>query len=237
MPLTRRVFCLGAALVPFSTPLLTAFSEDKKETKPPELFKFDKKAYRVEILSEKLVQENIEEVNRHLEETCANHEKLETMQFLRDTINKQNTAILSRHRLILGPMDQRETKPVLKKLSISPDVLWDSAELVKFGYPLSLDSNINMDIDTDHIALRKYVDPKDNKEKEGIYIEYLMPNPDDPNSERVLKATMVPIHIPCLIFKEKEVFFIDVQRAFKPKENILPRAFTRRTLIFPNKEA
>lgn len=235
--ITRRIFCLATVLVPFSASLRAAFSEDKKEIKPPELFKFDKKAYRVEIISDKLIKENIEEVNNHLEETCTNHEKLETMEFVRATINKQNIAILSRRRLILGPMDERETKPVLKKLSISPDVLWDSAELVKFGYPLTLDSNINMDIDTDHIALRKYIDPKDNKEKEGIYIEYMTPNPDEPGGERVLKATIVPIHIPCLIFKEKEVFFIDVQRAFKPKETISPRAFTRRTLILPSKQA
>ena len=225
MEVTRRLFCTAAALFPFSAKVQAAIVSDdekKPEPKPANLFLFNKKDFVMKINLSGVTLENIALVKKHLNDICVELEKDDENGIyghVLSRIDEFNRSVSEKRKLILGPIDDRDGQ-ILENLNISPDVIRTGSELVPFGFNLTLNSNNDMDIDTDSIALKKYKDPADKKIKEGILIRYTIPNPEDKDGEGLLGGTIIPIDVPVVIIGEKEAYFIDITRAFKPQNKV-----------------
>ena len=213
--------------------------KEEQKVAPPVLFTFDKRNFVVRLEPIQLIRKNIEQIRQNLDETCADYKDFEIPAYLNYRVQKFNWTLRPRSKfkkLILGPIDERETKPPIK-LQESPEIIRESNPLVKFGFPVKYVSNDQMDIDVEHTNLRKYTDPRDGKDKDGIVLMYTFPDPD---GERILRAEIVPADIETIVIRDDAAYYIDVKRAIKPekkeekkKENE-PRRFASGYLLNSN---
>ena len=220
IPITRRQ-------VLQSIPYLLALSRcdfvqstEDPNSKPPVLFIFDTENFELSLKQNELTEKNLDAVRENLDETHANYKDFEIPAYLTYRVTKFNWPLRDKaKRLHLLPRDEREKNPPLKlKQEESPEIVRESNALVKFKFPLKFGFDDQMDVDIDNITLRKYTDPRDGEDKDGIVIPYTIPNKNNPTGERLVRFKVVPADIETIVMKSGLAFYINVKKAFKAQQ-------------------
>ena len=224
MIFTRRVALISVLACPVvfaqkaiaSVPSLPFCEEEPKVEKPPILFAFNKKDFTLKLAEEEVVRKNLGEVRSHLKAlggTDDDLDKLDLPEVLKQHVLSLNGKYKMKKKLYITPQDVRDSSPVFRMSKSPSEEVKEKFFFVKFGHPLVLPQSDTMIFNRDSFKLVKYIDPKDEDEKEqnGIYFEYTK-NPDD----NVRRAMIIPDDVLIILEIGDDVYFVDKELATKP---------------------